>query len=1314
MKRFGLTLLFLTLIIGLLAVQPPELRSQAAPNPPTAAGEVDPALTRAVQDKFASQQKGIQAIQPLDFTIDTLIPSQDGAWALLWLAPVDPESGEVIATEPRLAIAHLLEAATDEWQVTLSTDAEWSQVVAQLPADLLPEQVAKITAVSTDEPKAGVQAVLRGYKLPWASGQQKRLSGSIGHFLIYNSCSESACRYAYDFADGTMFPLLAAKGGTVYTYKDSCPNGSNSCTNYLVLKDESTIPTTWQIYYHMAYGSIPSSLKNVGEPVVQGQYIGNVDDTGFSSGHHLHFHVTNYLYWYTNYYETVPWGWSVDIRFDDVSINDGTPRTCYEARNYPGYGSECIEDDKFTSGNVGAHPPSGSLSLPASGEVVTGPGLTVAGSAADDIGVTKVQVIARGRDRIWRDVGSPLTSVPFTTSVDLCSASVPDGPVDIALRIWDIEGNVAPGAPGLRTVVKNYACAPPPPACTPTADKIVLYSEPNYQGACREFEKEPSGGEILVRDLATEDTKVGDNNAASIMVGSNVRALLYTENAHEGRSEALEVSDPNLTDNRIGADTLSSLIVQWKNKGVGSPIGFSFPPPDTDSNPGAEDVTFSGVESLSASMYAKGAATFSFELYRKEGANFVLAASYPNLTQPVVSLGSLPAGFYRLRGKGNNSSGASYDAAPIYFTVDSASLQSADVKSVPYVDAMDANTGEWQATGGWNHATLNDGHVGWRFSGYSSPSKPINYGSLTSPPVALPAGASYLRFSYRADTEDSYPFWDQRRVQISVDDGPFQDVQVVENGGPLQAQQADPLWDDAQEWWLVSPAIDLSAYAGRTVRVRFYFFTADELFSSGGGWEINDVSITSEPDDNSCVEAARNDRLATATQVSLGQTVTGQFICPRGDVDFYKFNGNAGQKIAFRVAAGANGSNLDPYIYLLDGSGGLIAENDDIDSGVVRDSALGLTLPYTGVYYLKVKAWNHPAAGGPDYFYTLRLESDITPPVSNIAYPANIWIPGAVFEASAAALDSGSGVARVDFYWHNPDWLNGSWELIGSDADGSDGWSKIYDLSTKGNLTNSGIYIEARDAADNIWGAMLLGLRVDTEKPVSQMSPLPGEMGSTALQLRWSAYDAGSGLGELNLQFRQDGAAWQDWLPNPLVGSSERWFLGQFGQTYDFRMRAKDKANLLEDYPANPEASTRIEGACNEDDFDRNLNGDDSRDYAAYLPLGMYQGHNLCGLGDADWVFFPGQAGVELLIAAASNGGGAAVNLEIYNSAGDLLATAQAADLGRTAALVWTPPVTGNYYLKVTPLVEGLAGSDARYSLWAGPPKKTYLVTIGR
>jgi hypothetical protein len=46
--------------------------------------------------------------------------------------------------------------------------------------------------------------------------------------------------------------------------------------------------------------------------------------------------------------------------------------------------------------------------------------------------------------------------------------------------------------------------------------------------------------------------------------------------------------------------------------------------------------------------------------------------------------------------------------------------------------------------------------------------------------------------------------------------------------------------------------------------------------------------------------------------------------------------------------------------------------------------------------------------------------------------------------------------------------------------------------------------------------------------------------------------------------------------------------------------------------------------------------------------------------------------------------------------------------------MIWTPPETGTYYLRATPLVEGLAGTDARYFIRAGPPKTNYLPIIGR
>ncbi|HMN13109.1 MAG TPA: M23 family metallopeptidase, partial [Bellilinea sp.] len=186
--------------------------------------------------------------------------------------------------------------------------------------------------------------VYRGYYLPWPGGTQIRLTGSIGHFLSYKSCGETSCRYAYDFSNRTMFPLLAAKGGTVWLANWTCPNGATTCNNYIVIRDDTTDPVTYQLYLHMAQNTIPEELRTRGALVSQGQFIGNVDDTGASTGHHLHFMVhTNSNYW---------WGNSVDVRFQDVPINDGVPRQCIEAKYWPGYGAtDCMEGEWYTSGN---------------------------------------------------------------------------------------------------------------------------------------------------------------------------------------------------------------------------------------------------------------------------------------------------------------------------------------------------------------------------------------------------------------------------------------------------------------------------------------------------------------------------------------------------------------------------------------------------------------------------------------------------------------------------------------------------------------------------------------------------------------------------------------------------------------------------------------------------------------------------------------------------------------------------------------------------------------------------------------------------
>jgi len=57
----------------------------------------------------------------------------------------------------------------------------------------------------------------------------------------------------------------------------------------------------------------------------------------------------------------------------------------------------------------------------------------------------------------WVPIGNAQTNNPFTTTIDLCSTTIPDGPFSLALRAWDYEGN--PSLPlTIRKLVKDLDC----------------------------------------------------------------------------------------------------------------------------------------------------------------------------------------------------------------------------------------------------------------------------------------------------------------------------------------------------------------------------------------------------------------------------------------------------------------------------------------------------------------------------------------------------------------------------------------------------------------------------------------------------------------------------------------------------------------------------------------------------------------------------------------------------------------------------------------------------------------------------------------
>ncbi|MCB2214125.1 peptidoglycan DD-metalloendopeptidase family protein [bacterium] len=427
-------------------------------------GEIDDDLLAAVTDALG---KAADRFDAESYIVDNVQLQDDGQVAAVWLAAVDPETGDPIGREPELMMAQVEQ--NGNWKVVTDEEEKFADVLTEFQyADKSIQ--GDITADSEPLPKD--TRVFGGYYLPWAENLTKRLTWSVSHSSCYPTYY---CTHAFDFADGTMFPLVAAKGGRVYHWKDSCANGDSSCTNSITLEDRSTTPWTYQIYLHIAKDSVPSNLKQVGTPVMQGQYIADVDDTGYSTGHHVHFMVVSEETKYISGNGYV-WGVALDITYKDVSINwdsgtqGGRPRLAYEADDYGGVGQTY-----YTSGNAPAHPPTGALTAPAANTFINTPTFNVSGWGQDDIAVTKLEILANYDGENWITIGEQ-TSTPFTASINLCDTDIPDGFFKLGLRVWDYEGNPS-SIVSQREMIKDVTCdagVEPVVSLDKTGGKVLL------------------------------------------------------------------------------------------------------------------------------------------------------------------------------------------------------------------------------------------------------------------------------------------------------------------------------------------------------------------------------------------------------------------------------------------------------------------------------------------------------------------------------------------------------------------------------------------------------------------------------------------------------------------------------------------------------------------------------------------------------------------------------------------------------------------------------------------------------------------------
>ena len=111
----------------------------------------------------------------------------------------------------------------------------------------------------------------------------------------------------------------------------------------------------------------------------------------------------------------------------------------------------------------------------------------------------------------------------------------------------------------------------------------------------------------------------------------------------------------------------------------------------------------------------------------------------------------------------------------------------------------------------------------------------------------------------------------------------------------------------------------------------------------------------------------------TTASISVGGSVTGT-LETFGDHDWFRIQLTAGQSITITL----NGTTLqDPFLRILNSSGGILQENDDISSGVIRDSRISFTAPTTGTYYIDAGAWQDNYVGD----YQLNVTTYVAPSV---------------------------------------------------------------------------------------------------------------------------------------------------------------------------------------------------------------------------------------------------------------------------------------------------------------------------------------------
>ncbi|MEK6283139.1 MAG: Calx-beta domain-containing protein [Acidobacteriota bacterium] len=178
-----------------------------------------------------------------------------------------------------------------------------------------------------------------------------------------------------------------------------------------------------------------------------------------------------------------------------------------------------------------------------------------------------------------------------------------------------------------------------------------------------------------------------------------------------------------------------------------------------------------------------------------------------------------------------------------------------------------------------------------------------------------------------------------------------------------------------------------------TITVAGQIFTVNQAAGGGGC-----------PSTSASVGQAMNGTLTTADCIFSGTTRY---------VDVYNFSGTAGQQIALSMGS----SIFDTYLYLVNASNQVIAEDDDGGGGTNSRFPAGsgfFTLPSTGSYSIYATSYSQFGTTGSTGAYTLTLIGSTSPSVQLSSSNYNVGEGNGSVQVTVTRTDT-SGTATVDY-----------------------------------------------------------------------------------------------------------------------------------------------------------------------------------------------------------------------------------------------------------------------------------------------------------